>query len=363
MPIRWNDENEGIRQSGASGMRDRHLFSLAGLTLLSVFLLSAAWEFALEDLIASWLAGDRRAETLRDHWEDIITATCLAGIALIISVLVSRRIMTGRAFAEGAEEDLEEGEPDFEAMMESARDAIISINAKGQIVSWNPQAEIMFGYSGEEMFGKPLAQLMPEKYHQAHAEGLARVNAGGERHVLGRTVELSGLREDGEEFPLELSLSTWTAGRERGYTGIIRDITERKRAEEALQRAEEALRKLVETAPDAIVVIDVDGKIVSWNPGARDIFGYDEEEAIGGNVTMLMPERYKQDHEAGLKRLRESGTARLIGRTVELHGLRKDGSEFPLELSLGSWSAGERTFFSAIIREITKRERQQAGAG
>lgn len=136
-------------------------------------------------------------------------------------------------------------------------------------------------------------------------------------------------------------------------------VTERKRAEEVLRRSEERLRKLVETAPDAVVVIDFDGKIVAWNPGAREIFGYEEHEAIGANVTLLMPERYRRGHELGLKRLREKGEPRLIGKTVELHGLRKDGSEFPLELSLGSWQAGDQTFFSAIIRVVIRREQAE----
>jgi PAS domain S-box-containing protein len=334
-------------------VRIRHVFYLAGLVVVSVFLLSAWWAFVGQDLVAPQLRADWEAAPLWDRWAYVVTATCVAGIALIIPVLASLGFISGRALAE---EEPEEGEPDYRAITETARDAIISIDEKGNVVSWNTEAENMFGFGGEEMFGKPLTQLMPERYRDAHRDGLARVNAGGERSVIGTTVELAGLREDGGEFPLELSLSTWATGRERGYTGIIRDITARKRAEEALRRAEEALRRLVETAPDAIVVIDVEGKIVSWNPGARDIFGYDEGEAIGENVAMLMPERYRADHEAGLTRLRETGTGRLIGKTVDLFGLRKDGGEFPLELSLGTWSAGDRTFFSAIIRDITKRE-------
>jgi PAS domain S-box-containing protein len=265
--------------------------------------------------------------------------------------------MTGQV---PAEETSEEGEPDFKVIAQSAQDAIISVNHQGNVVSWNLQAETMFGYGPQEMFGKPLTKLMPEKYRAAHVGGLARVNAGGEPHVIGGTVELSGLRQDGGEFPLELSLSTSMRGRERLYTGIIRDITERKQAEEALRRSEERLRKMMETAPDAIIVVDANGLIIAWNPGAHDLFGYEESEAIGRTVTFLMPERYRKAHEAGLKRLRREGTARLIGKTVELHGLRKDGGEFPLELSLGTWSAGDQTFFSSIIRDIGGR--QAAGA-
>jgi PAS domain S-box-containing protein len=334
-------------------MRNWHVLLLAGLTLVSVFLLSAGYEFALEDLIARLRTGASVEKAASERWDEVVAATCIAAIALIVPVLAAFRIVSGR---KPAEEEPGEVELDFQAITLAAQDAIISTDEKGKMITCNRLAEAMFGYSGEEMFGQPLTMLMPERYREAHTKGLARVSAGGEPHIIGSTVELAGLRDDGEEFPLELSLSTWASGRQRGYTGIIRDITERKRAEEALRRSEERLRKLVETAPDAVVVIDFHGKIVAWNPGARDIFGYQEHEAIGANVTTLMPERYRERHQAGMKRLSETGETRLIGKTVELHGLRKDGSEFPLELSLGTWSAGDETFFSAIIRDMAKRK-------
>ena len=110
----------------------------------------------------------------------------------------------------------------------------------------------MFGYGGEEVFGEPVTMLIPERHREAHMSGLARVSAGGEPRIIGSTVELAGLRDDGEEFPIELSLSQWGSGRQRGYTGIMRDITERKRKEEALRQSEERLRKLVESAPDIL---------------------------------------------------------------------------------------------------------------
>jgi PAS domain S-box-containing protein len=334
-------------------MRNLHVFLLAGLTVLSVFLLSAAYVFVLEDLIAWLLTGAFEEKAISERWGSVLTATCIAAVAVIAPVLASLWIISGR---KPAKEEPGDVEPDYQAITQTAQDAIVFTDEKGKITTFNRAAEIMFGYGGEEVFGKPVTMLMPEKYREAHTKGLSRVRAGGEPHIIGSTVELSGLRDDGEEFPLELSLSLWASDLQRGYTGIIRDITERKRKEEALRQSEERLRKLVEAAPDAVVVVDFEGKIVAWNPGARDIFGYEEHEAIGTNVTTLMPQRYREKHEAGMKRLRDLGEARLIGKTVELHGLRKDSSEFPLELSLGTWSVGKETFFSAIIRDIAKQK-------
>ena len=98
---------------------------------------------------------------------------------------------------------------------------------------------------------------------------------------------------------------------------------------------------------------------MSWNKGAQRIFGYEEEEIVGQPLTALMPARYREAHEQGLARLRATGETRVIGRLLELHGLRKDCSEFPLELSLALWKRGDETFYSGIIRDITERKRAE----
>ncbi len=140
----------------------------------------------------------------------------------------------------GALEDKLTGrERHFRALTESANDAIITgagagVDA-GNIVGWNAAAERLFGYTETEINGQPLTVLMPERFRNQHREGLARVVAGGVPHIIGKTVELAGLRKDGSEFPLELSMSQWQAADGQFFTAIIRDITKRKQAEEALR--------------------------------------------------------------------------------------------------------------------------------
>ncbi len=133
-------------------------------------------------------------------------------------------------------------------------------------------------------------------------------------------------------------------------------ILERRRAEDALRDSELGFRSLADTANDAIVTADANGSIVSWNGCAERMFGHTREAILGRPLLEIIPERFRAAHHAGMQRVRDGGERRVIGKTVELAGLRADGTEFPLELSLASWQVGERTFFSGILRDITDRK-------
>lgn len=129
------------------------------------------------------------------------------------------------------EEALQESELKFRSVAESANDAIISSDRNGNIVFWNAAAQKMFGYMEEQAMGQPLTILMPERYRDIHQQGMERHSSTDESNVIGKTIELEGLKKDGSEFPMELSLATWKIGEDNFYTGIVRDISERKRVE------------------------------------------------------------------------------------------------------------------------------------
>lgn len=143
-----------------------------------------------------------------------------------------------------AEQALRESEGRFRAIAELATDAIISADSRGNIVFWNQAAQTMFGYAEAEVLGEPLTLIMPERYRDDHRRGLQQFRSTGQTRQLAKTVELHGLRRDGREFPVELSLSTWQAGQERFFTAIVRDVTERKQAEQTLQRYANRLEAL-----------------------------------------------------------------------------------------------------------------------
>jgi PAS domain S-box-containing protein len=146
-----------------------------------------------------------------------------------------------------------------------------------------------------------------------------------------------------------------------GSVGTIRDITERKRAEEALRANEERLRSVVETARDAILTGDSSGKIISWNRAAEAIFGYSAAEVLGKSWALITPERYRKIGEGEMKRATSAAKVdNAIGQPVERIGLRRDGSEFFMEVSRAAWKAEAGTFFTAIIRDITERKQAEA---
>jgi adenylate cyclase len=243
-----------------------------------------------------------------------------------------------------------------EAVIASATDAIVTADEAGLILSWNGAAERIFGYGTSEVVGESLELLMPERFREAHRAGHARVVRTGETRVIGQTVELAGLRRDGSEFPIELSLSTWMDGGSRFFAGIIRDVTERERLSREAAESRERLQAILRSANDAIVCADAEGLVVLWNPAAQRLLGYSAEEMTGEPLTAIIPERFRQLHLDGVRRAAAGGEPRVIGRTVELAALRADGTEFPVELSLSTWETPQGRYFGGIIRDVTERK-------
>lgn len=244
---------------------------------------------------------------------------------------------------------LRESEAKFQSVMESAIDAIISGDSEGKILSWNKAASAMFGYTEAEVLGRSIEIIIPERFRKGHAEGIKRVSSGGPSHVIGKTVELAALCKGKDEIPVELSLATWFLDDKRYYTGIIRDIEERK-------QAEQKFRSVTESAIDAIISANNKGEIISWNKAATRILEFKEEEAVGKRVEIIIPERFHEAHRNGMNRFTKSGEAHVIGKTVELAARTKSGEEVPIELSLSTWLVRDERYYTGIIRDIGERK-------
>ena len=255
------------------------------------------------------------------------------------------------------ENAIERSESRTQTLLNSAVDAIVIINRLGAIKAFNPASERLFGYSAEEVLGVNVKLLMPAPYKDEHDNYLQRYLATGQRRVIGIGREVIGQRKDGTTFPMELSISEIIDGEEPMFVGTVRDITKAKRAEEALRDSEARGRAILSTAVDAIITIDEGGLIKSLNTAAQKMFGYRFHEMIGENVKMLMPAPYKDEHDGYLNNYLHTGIRRVIGVGREAIGRRKDGSTFPMELSVSEVQQGGRRFFTGIVRDITERKK------
>ncbi len=180
----------------------------------------------------------------------------------------------------------------YKTLLETANDGIILINKKGEIIEFNRKAEEILGYSADEVIGRNIDFMAPPELLKVQRKGLKRVLKEGKPYSPGWLRETAWIRKSGDLVPLEISQFVIDTKKEEMILGaIIRDITERKRAGDALKESEEQYRSLVQTADDAIISTDGQGNIVFWNRAAEGVFGYTTDEAIGKSFTIIMPKR------------------------------------------------------------------------
>jgi len=247
----------------------------------------------------------------------------------------------------------------WRSIIRSAVDAIVLIDSRGRIEAFNPAAERLFGYSEAEVLGQNVSMLMPQPYRGEHDGYLGRYLATGEKKIIGSGREVTGQRRDGTTFPLHLSVGETEVDGEQKFTGIIHDLSSRVTLEERLRASEARWRSVIDSAVDGVIVIDVTGCIESFNPAAERLFGYTEAEVLGKNVNVLMPSPYHEEHDGYMSRYLATGEKKIIGIGREVKGLRRDGTTFPLRLSVGEMNVNGERKFTGIVADLSARVRME----
>jgi PAS domain S-box-containing protein len=243
----------------------------------------------------------------------------------------------------------------YRGLLEAAPDAMVVVNQAGRIVLLNLQAEKQFGYHRDELVGQPVTNIIPEGFAERLIADDLRSTEDALAQVIGTGIELTAKRKDGTEFPIEIMLSPLGSTDGILVTAAIRDISVRKAAERHVVQMEARYRGLLEAAPDAMVVVNQAGRIVLLNLQAEKQFGYHRDELVGQPVTNIIPEGFAERLIADDRRSTEDALAQVIGTGLKLYALRKDGSEFPIEIMLSPLDSTDGILVTAAIRDISVR--------
>jgi len=247
-----------------------------------------------------------------------------------------------------------ESEKRIRLIIESSLNAIVIMDSYGIITDWNHPAEKTFGWTKDEAVGQRLDELIiPPRLRDTHRKGLEHFLRTGGGPLINRLLEQTAMRRDGTEFPVELSFSPLKLGNAYIFSGFIHDITERKRLEQRFRQA-------VESAPNAIVMVNKSGTIEMINSQTEVFFGYSRAELIGQPVEILVPKRFQSAHIGFRQAYLAAPVSRPMGVGQDLYGLRKDGTEFPVEIGLSLIDSKEETLVLSTIVDITTRKTTEA---
>jgi two-component system sensor histidine kinase/response regulator len=303
-----------------------------------------------------------RAEFFEEAWREALWIAFI-GLLVVFMTVSAALVMRQRRRLEDSRQDRAAQAEKLRALellnalAESSQDCMFVKDAEGRYLLFNPAASEMVGKTQQEVLGRDDTELFPAEEaawlmavdKQIRIENCARndeetlTTPKGSRTVLA------------SKGPLHDA-----AGRVIGTFGIARDITERKQAQRELEETLARTQLLLDSAMDAVICMDNQGKVLIWNSRAEAIFGYTEEQALGRAVAdLIVPPVYRERHRQGMARYMETGQRKIIGTRVEVIGMRADGSQFPIELTIGSlWDKGN-TLFSAYVRDITERKQTE----
>jgi PAS domain S-box-containing protein len=252
-----------------------------------------------------------------------------------------------------AQAELEREKKTLEGILLSSVDPILVISPPGVILRVNDSTSRMFGFSRSELLGQNVSMLMPEPYRSQHDDYLQRYLSTGVKKVIGLGRDVIGRRKDGSTLPLHLAVSEVRTDDGVFFAGFLTDLSELKKAQMALEKEKRTLEGILLSSVDPILVIDPEGIVLRVNASTSRMFGWSDKELLGRNVTMLMPEPYRSQHDSYLKRYIATGQKRVIGIGREVVGLRKDGTTLPLHLAVSEVIIDGAYCFAGFLTDLS----------
>lgn len=307
-----------------------------------------------------------------ERYEHLVSVACLC-VALVVLdtfangpeqvswAMLANRVMSVLAIAiatalllqqKGLREQDKAKDILFRNLLESAPDAVVIVNERGRIELANKQVELLFGYRKSELIGRHVEVLIPKRFMESHARHRKGYFQAPAARSMGQNLDLYAVKNSGDEFPVEISLSPLHTDQGLLVSASIRDVTDRR-------EADEKFRDLLNSAPDAMVIVNETGDIELANKQTEMLFGYDNEELIGQKIETLLPKRFQGKHAGHRESFFNAPNVRGMGQGLELFGQKKNGLEFPVEISLSPLETKAGLLVSAAIRDITERKEKE----
>ena len=256
-----------------------------------------------------------------------------------------------------SEEVLKLSQARFAGIVRISEDAIISIDDRQLITMFNDGAEKIFGYTSHEVIGRSLEVLIPARFLRNHHKHVQNFSTSEDAlRPMNERGPIFGLRKDGSEFPAEASISKFEVANERVLTVRLRDLTEHRKAEEALRKSEATVRALLESASQGVVAVNSKGLIMLVNAKTEQLFGYRREDLLDQPIEKLLPDRFRTTHIGHRSGYFKQPRERPMGLGMDLSARRKDGTEFPVEISLSYVAAEDGNIAISFITDITERK-------
>lgn len=314
-------------------------------------------------LVVTHLQREQLDLFVHNAWKTVgsYTAGLLVLYGLLAGWLATAVLGRGRALAEAAKAhaeaeaayQLQLAQERFRLVVEANTNGLLVVDRQGRVVLVNPALSQMFGYGAEELMGQPLETLLPEPARAHHGQFFEAYMRQPTARPMGQGRELQGRRKDGSEFPIEISLSPFTENGEMFVDAFVADITERKRSEQLHHKIEARLRLMMQTNPNGLLVVDEQGAIEMANPALEKMFGYGPGELLNQSVERLLPKELRHHHVQQRGEYLRQPSIRPMGQGKNLEGVRKDGSVFPMRISLACFVENGQTYVQATVEDLS----------